>query len=116
MGKKQKGMARVVSNLSDTPSVEIPVPVLPAVEAGRHPWFYFEDGTIVLKVGHMRVPSALSVTNSIILADQARPLQGSPTFSHRVLASVQGYVDHRVIEIQGWGRFQRRQPYFTQRR
>ena len=27
----------------------------PAVQAGRHPWFYFEDGTIVLKVNYSRL-------------------------------------------------------------
>ena len=56
--------------------------LIPTVAAGRHPQFYFEDGTIVLKVGYLRLSSSISVTDFATLADSSCLLQGSPTFSY----------------------------------
>lgn len=64
--------------LVDTPTFD----VIPVVAAGRHPWFYFEDGNIVLKVGYPIVPPSISVTDFATTADPSRLLQGSPAFSH----------------------------------
>jgi len=69
-------MATATSDLSN-----IDIPAFPAVQAGRHPWFYFEDGTIVLKVDDPRVYPVNSVLDFATLADTNDPLQGSPTFS-----------------------------------
>jgi len=49
-------MATATSDLSN-----IDIPAFPAVQAGRHPWFYFKDGTIVLKVDDPRVYPVNSV-------------------------------------------------------
>ena len=57
------------------------ITTFPAVQAGRHPWFYFEDGTIVLKVDYPRSQFDHSVLDFATLADTNYPLQGSPTFS-----------------------------------
>ena len=88
-------MATRTSGIPDTETT-----TFPTVQAGRHPWFYFEDGTIVLKVDYLRLQIDHSVLDFAILADTNYPLQGSPTFSDRVLACFQRYVDLRVISTQ----------------
>jgi len=65
MAKKKKGGGSGIAvALSSTQPVNIPTfDVIPTVAAGRHPWFYLEDGTIVLKVGYPRASPFISVTD-----------------------------------------------------
>ena len=103
MAKKKK--ASMATRASTIPDAEAPslsntsFTTIPAVQAGRHPWFYFEDGTIVLKVDYPRLQLD-SGLDFAPLAATRYPLQGSPTFSDRVLACVQRYVDLRVLSAQ----------------
>ena len=60
MAKKKKGGSNalaanlILSEASSSQTVNIPTfVVIPAVAAGRHPWFYLEDGNVVLKVGYL---------------------------------------------------------------
>ena len=46
----------------------------PAVQEGRHPWFYFEDGNIVLKVDYLGSRLASSDLDFATLADTNYPL------------------------------------------
>jgi len=90
MAKKKLKAARAsgLSNTNTFPAVQagpLPktdVPAFPAVQEGRHPWFYFKDGTIVLKVNYPNVSLVTSVLDFATLADTSYPLQGSPTFSN----------------------------------
>ena len=67
---------------TETPSLSnTNITTFPAVQSGRHPWFYFEDGNIILKVGHPRLQFDHSVLDFATLADTNYLLQGSPTFS-----------------------------------
>jgi len=113
MPKRNRNTGAEASGHPDTANE---IPTFPPVQAGRHPWFYFEDGNIVLKVDYPRLPLDGSNLYFATLAATNYPLQGSPTLSHRELTSVQRYVDLGVVNTQYWGRFQRRQPYITSRR
>ena len=78
MAKKRKAMGTVTTTATGTPTG---ITTFPAVQAGRHPWFYFEDGTIILKVNYSKLQLDNSVHDFVTLADTNHPLQGSPTFS-----------------------------------
>jgi len=54
--KKSMATATVTPSPSNTDST-----TFPAVQAGRHPWFYFEDGTIILKVNYSKLQHDNSV-------------------------------------------------------
>jgi hypothetical protein len=109
MPKKKKGRAShpvpipsiILPAIAQQVNMDIPsVDTLPAVAEGHHPWFYFEDGNIVLKVDCSSLSFAISVADVANLADPRCLLQGSPTLSYRVLARIQSYVEPGVVYLQ----------------
>jgi hypothetical protein len=105
--KREEPYIRLPAPPSFPPAITQPVNMniptadaLPAVAEGHHPWFYFEDRTIVLKVDCSSPSFAISVADVANLADPRCLLQGSPTLSYRTLARVQSHVEPGVVNLQ----------------
>ena len=102
MAKKKKGGSNaqvanlVLSEASSSQRVNIHTfVVIPAVAAGRHPWFYLEDGNVVLKVGYPEYhPLFQSLTWNV-----GRPKLSSSRFTD--ISSLSTHQDSKINVPQG---------------